>query len=749
MRATHNKSRKYLRIILALSLVFTSVLYLSPSSLAAGNIIKHSSGRYFQDATDTPRFLLGYYDWASVDPNAYIDNPAKYVTMIDDAQAYHLDYIRISLGINRFDSTTNPKAYNNTVNPTPFKYVNGKCDLNQWDTTFWDGLKYHVNYAGQKGIMVHISIFDGVSIRSGNYAYRWVGSFWNVNNQTQNFYGNLDTDGNGSVDQDGEFYRLDDFNNNTGVGYYQRKLIDKAISELSGYDNVFFEVGNELDGSSAAWKQAVISYIKSKTNKAVTFCGGGNPSNDEGIAVHSGDTPANVKSWIASNVGNGAPAWTDPDGSALEDGSADNLRKAAWYSLAGGAAGWGGFTVDYWNSTRNTTKLTYYRNLADFITNTGIPFWQMVPSQNLINNNSVNSCLAKAGSNYLAYVPGASSVTIDLSAASGTLYYRTYDTKTGTLSSPQTVSGGSTVTFNKPSGADDWAVYVYSNGTTPPSNQNLALNKTVVASSQEASSYAPVYAVDGDTSTRWGSEEGSDPQWIYVDLGASYNISRVLLNWERASAISYKIQVSNNASTWTDIYSTTSGDGGIDDITGLSGTGRYVRMYGTQRSTKYGYSLWEFEVYGSSTNPPAGNLISDLEVNDTDNAGYWSIKENLQAGDKQYGDRTYNFASVPSIVAGCTWIQTANGSKAYTGSPVATFKVNSNADVYVAHDTRITTKPSWLSGWTDTGYDIVNDESNPVTFRLYKKSFAAGSTVSLGPNGATNHGFYTVIVKAN
>ena len=41
----------------------------------------------------------------------------------------------------------------------------------------------------------------------------------------------------------------------------------------------------------------------------------------------------------------------------------------------------------------------------------------------------------------------------------------------------------------------------------------------------------------------------------------------------------------------------------------LSGTGRYVRMYGTERGTPYGYSLWEFKVFGSgctvTTTPPA------------------------------------------------------------------------------------------------------------------------------------------------
>jgi hypothetical protein len=39
--------------------------------------------------------------------------------------------------------------------------------------------------------------------------------------------------------------------------------------------------------------------------------------------------------------------------------------------------------------------------------------------------------------------------------------------------------------------------------------------------------------------------------------------------------------------------------GGVDDLTGLSGSGRYVRMYGTQRGTIYGYSIWDYDVYGS------------------------------------------------------------------------------------------------------------------------------------------------------
>jgi hypothetical protein len=60
----------------------------------------------------------------------------------------------------------------------------------------------------------------------------------------------------------------------------------------------------------------------------------------------------------------------------------------------------------------------------------------------------------------------------------------------------------------------------------------------------------------------------------------------------------FQIQTSNDGTTWTTIYSTTTSTGGVQTIP-VTGSGRYVRMYGTKRSTGYGYSLWEFQVYGS------------------------------------------------------------------------------------------------------------------------------------------------------
>ena len=87
-------------------------------------------------------------------------------------------------------------------------------------------------------------------------------------------------------------------------------------------------------------------------------------------------------------------------------------------------------------------------------------------------------------------------------------------------------------------------------------------------------------------------------------------ITSVVLQWEAQGAYgkAYQIQTSPDGTTWTPIYSTTSGAGGTETLT-VSGTGRYVRMNGTARGTGYGYSLWEFQVYGAlgtstPTTPP-------------------------------------------------------------------------------------------------------------------------------------------------
>ncbi len=143
-------------------------------------------------------------------------------------------------------------------------------------------------------------------------------------------------------------------------------------------------------------------------------------------------------------------------------------------------------------------------------------------------------------------------------------------------------------------------------GTTSASAADplVSRGKAATASSVEAAGLEADKAVDGGTATRWASAEGNDPEWIRVDLGSAHTISRVRLNWETAYARAYRVQTSPDGSAWTDVYSTSAGDGGVDDLT-VSGTGRYLRVYGTARGTEWGYSLWELEVYGVGDGTPS------------------------------------------------------------------------------------------------------------------------------------------------
>ncbi|GIG92226.1 ThuA domain-containing protein [Plantactinospora endophytica] len=140
-------------------------------------------------------------------------------------------------------------------------------------------------------------------------------------------------------------------------------------------------------------------------------------------------------------------------------------------------------------------------------------------------------------------------------------------------------------------------VRIKTDGPTQPPATDLARGKSVTATSVEPGSpHVAANAVDGNSGTRWGSAY-SDPQSITVDLGAAYPLNRVRLNWETAYGRAYQIQVSPNNSTWTQVYATTTGDGGVDDVP-ISANGRYVRITGTQRATQWGYSLWDLNVYG-------------------------------------------------------------------------------------------------------------------------------------------------------
>ncbi|MER7762942.1 discoidin domain-containing protein [Streptomyces sp. NPDC097619] len=109
-------------------------------------------------------------------------------------------------------------------------------------------------------------------------------------------------------------------------------------------------------------------------------------------------------------------------------------------------------------------------------------------------------------------------------------------------------------------------------------------------------SFAPGRAVDGDRGTRWASE-WNDNQWLRIDLGSPSLVKRVTLDWEAAYGKAYRIEVSDDGSEWRTVWSTSTGDGGLDTARFDGVTARHLRIVGVQRGTQWGYSLHEVGVY--------------------------------------------------------------------------------------------------------------------------------------------------------
>jgi hypothetical protein len=177
-----------------------------------------------------------------------------------------------------------------------------------------------------------------------------------------------------------------------------------------------------------------------------------------------------------------------------------------------------------------------------------------------------------------------------------------------------TETGNGRFTVRAPEALGVWKVYVYafdghgnvgieqrSFRVVPPTvpGADLARAKEMTASSHQPTGtngpQLPRYAGDGDYGTRWASE-WVDQAWLQVDLGSVQSFHHVQLAWEAAYATAYRVETSDDGSTWRQLYATSAGDGGFDALN-VTGSGRYVRVTGTGRATGYGYSLWEFGVY--------------------------------------------------------------------------------------------------------------------------------------------------------
>jgi hypothetical protein len=191
------------------------------------------------------------------------------------------------------------------------------------------------------------------------------------------------------------------------------------------------------------------------------------------------------------------------------------------------------------------------------------------------------------------------------------------DTPTSTSTDTQTVTPTSTVV---PTDTETPTPSVTPTDTPTPSPTpnigNLALNRPVAVSSSQDADHTGAKAVDGDLTTYWQTARATGrnrplSEWAFVDLGDLHQLTSIELEWDSQYAISYSLELSVDGNAWVSVFSTTSGDGGLDHVDLATTSARYVRF----ESTDWVSSTWrvwlrEFRVLGPNEPSPTPTATS-------------------------------------------------------------------------------------------------------------------------------------------
>ncbi len=151
--------------------------------------------------------------------------------------------------------------------------------------------------------------------------------------------------------------------------------------------------------------------------------------------------------------------------------------------------------------------------------------------------------------------------------------------------------------------------------------------------------------------------------------------------------------------------------------------------------------------------------LSNLLVNNSTSRGgtgdgYVIDSLAFASGATQYVDRGYTIGPpVPSAVSGQTYIEAANGDKGADAGSASfmSFSANRNVIIYVAHDTQIASKPTWLTAnFLDTGTQVYGSSGGTEPFELYENIYPANTAITLGSNipsgwNPRNSSMYTVV----
>jgi len=439
-----------------------------PSPAMAGPLhVSAANPRYFTDASGRAVLLSGSHTWTNFQDAGPSDPPPvfDFSTYVNFLTSHHHNFTELwrwaQEKLNTETSTTYFYAPAPYLRTGPGLALDGKAkfDLTQFDPAYFDRMRQRVITFGQQGIYVSIMLFDGWSISNkGGQNNAWPGHPYNGSNNINGIDGDSDHNGDGEETQ-----TLQDSTVSALQDAYVRRVID-AVNDL---DNVLYEVSNESTGGSAEvqWEQHIITIIKQyeatkpkqhPVGMTALFPNG----NDADLFASAADfiSPAAPGTISDTPMATGAKVILhDTDhicGSCGGDGP------WVWKSFTRGVNpvlmdAYDGKYAVLGNPNPNAPNFEATRvNMGYVIAYASRMNLAAMPPHGELA--STGHCLANPvaqGAEYLVFLPSSGSVTVDLSAAQGTLTLEWFNPTTGVATSGGTTSGGASRTFTAPSGA--------------------------------------------------------------------------------------------------------------------------------------------------------------------------------------------------------------------------------------------------------------------------------------------------------
>jgi hypothetical protein len=237
----------------------------SDSGHGPGPLRSHpGNSRYFAHAGGSPVYLTGSHTWNNVidmgetDPPAPLDYPAHIQWLKEQGH----NFTRLwTWELLRWDSS-NLKAqppHNHFI--TPHRYMRSgldlavdgkpKFDLTKLNDTYFENLSERVRIADENGIYVSVMLFEGWGNQTIPDAFAV--SPFNPANNINNIDGDLDKDGVALEVHQLAVPEIMDI---------QKNYVERVLEELNHFDNLLYEIGNEVHYSSTDWQYEMIRFIK-------------------------------------------------------------------------------------------------------------------------------------------------------------------------------------------------------------------------------------------------------------------------------------------------------------------------------------------------------------------------------------------------------------------------------------------------------------------------------------------------------